>query len=170
MDDFDYETQAQEFRAAAELLGRFATPEGVRELVDVLTSENYERFHELVGDGRLPKTDPGEDCYNRCALVGAVLGRPKVVWTCRLRKDLSRAERVQYLLIWLRHFSLLAQVRPVLMDEPRFAVATDDVIPAGPFLDDLKAAGLVVCVPIIVRPHFPCGVLCGLERADNDGA
>lgn len=160
MDDFDYETQAQEFRAASELLGRFATPEGARELVDVLTSENHDRFHELVAGVSWPESDPRLICHKSCTLIGGSLGRLTTVTTCRLRTDLSRGERVQYLLIWLRHFSLLAHVEPAPEREPRVVAGGDDVIPEGPFLDELKAAGLVVCETTFVRNRFRCEIVC----------
>lgn len=161
MDDveFDYEAQADEFRSASELLAMFGTPEGARELIDVLTSDDHERFHELVNRVTWPETDPRLICRKSCELIGGHVGRAVVVTTCKLRTGLSRAERVEYLLIWLRHFGFIATPRPA--GEPRpFVVAAADVIPEGPFLDDLRAAGLVTCTENILRPHFHCEIVC----------
>jgi hypothetical protein len=64
---------------------------------------------------------------------------------CRLRTDLTRGEWLDYILVTLRHDpSRLEGQGPVLR-------ALDDVIPPGPYLEELKAHGLVTCA--LVRKY-----------------
>lgn len=158
--DFDYQAQADEFRAASELLALFATPEGSRELLDVLTSGDHDRFHRIANRVTWPETDPRLICHKACEIIGGRLGKLHKVVECRLRANLSPEERLAYMRIWLRHFGFVAVAVPAVDRPIRPLFNTGDVIPAGPFLDDLKAAGLVTCTEKYLPAVVHCEIVC----------
>jgi len=161
-------------REAGELANVFESwrkPEVAREVVESLINQDREAFRALLEPGIDPSDprDPDETriaiCY-KLLLLAEKLGRPKSVKTgtetCRLRTDLSPDERRRYLAIAFQFTDGQIWERgaaDVLIG------SEGPVVPPGPFLDALKAEGLVKCVPdeSIVSLDPRSGVFRGLE-------
>jgi len=126
-------------RALASLYDRLATDEGARTLVDALASGKAEDFAHVYEGLELP-------VHDRCAwvrdAVDVIVSEPKPSDECVLRDDLTPDERLLYLMIAMKHAQIFY---PVPSRVPAPFVLIPALIPPGPFLDELKANGLVEC-------------------------
>jgi hypothetical protein len=143
-DSPDFETTAIQFGAVADFVGSLREPRLVEELVDVLNKGDADRFADLtVRYGDFP---------NRCSLMCHIAvevistgSAPKLTEQCSLRTDLTPSETFTAFMIYRRHHGTGG---PAVVHEVGTLSATVlvvEVIPAGPYLDELKASGLVTC-------------------------
>ena len=147
------EAFAREAGAFADVLERWRRPEVARKVVASLLNGDRDAFNSLIEPGFDPGgVDPDGKrlalCY-KLLLLAQKLGQPKFgrgPEICRLKTDLSLAQRVRYL-------AIARQFRNVYVWEDGAArglsgeAVEGPIIPPGPFLDALKAEGLVVCAP-----------------------
>jgi hypothetical protein len=143
-----YDELARRFSAAQRLFERFSTPEGSRELLEVLVARDAAAFGRLIDGLDLPFA--GKCWWAQEMMWKTIdafdLEAPKVT-QCYLRDDLTPEERWMYVLIALRH----REAEPVVVTEQKTLEATPAgpvervAIPPGAFLDELKAVGLVYC-------------------------
>ncbi len=142
LDDL-YQDLADRFRALSQLFGQLGSPESAQALLDSLISEDAEAFNRLVDRVDYP-IHVGK-CFWVREIVERIVSTPSgTVEECWLRDDLTSQERGLYLEIAWRHNILVAwEERPKLTLEDGRIVRI--VIPPGPFLDELKANGLVTC-------------------------
>ena len=140
LDDL-YQDLADRFRALSQLFGQLGSPESAQELVSSLISEDAVAFNRLVDSVDYPMPPIGK-CFWLKEIIESTIGGPNgTVEECWLRDDLTSQERGLYLEIAWRHNILVVwEERPKLSLEDRRIV-----IPPGPFLDELKANGLVTC-------------------------
>jgi hypothetical protein len=139
LDDL-YQDLADRFRALSQLFGQLGSPESAQALLDTLISEDAVAFNRLVDRVDYPMR-VGK-CFWLKEIIESTIGGPAgTVEECWLRDDLTSQELGLYLAIAWRHNILVAvEERPKLTLEDRRIV-----IPPGPFLDELKANGLVTC-------------------------
>jgi hypothetical protein len=139
LDDL-YQDLAHRFRALSRLFGQLGSPESAQALLDSLISEDGVAFNRFVD--RVDYPMPIGKCFWLKEIIESTIGGPNgTVEECWLRDDLTSQERGLYLAIAWRHNILVAlEERPKLTLEDRRVV-----IPPGPFLDELKANGLVTC-------------------------
>jgi hypothetical protein len=143
---------AREVGVLADVFESWRRPEVAREVVESLLNRDREAFNALLEPGLDPTSGDPEVirislCY-KLLLIAEKLGRIKVIpgttETCRLRTDLSRDERLRYLVIASRYSDA-----EVWEDDAARGLSGIDsegpVIPQGPFLDELRAEGLVKC-------------------------
>ena len=132
-------------RALASLYDRLATYEGTQTLVKALASGKAEDFAQVYAGLELP-------VQNRCAwvrdAVDVIVAEPKRSDECVLREDLTQAERLLYLMIAMKHAQVFHPVPPRV---PSPFVPLPALIPPGPFLDELKANGLVKCKLVLAQ-------------------
>jgi hypothetical protein len=132
-------------RALAALYDRLATYEGAHTLVKALGSGKADDFAQVYAGLELP-------VHNRCAwvrdAVDVVVAEPNPSDECVLRDDLTQGERLLYLMIAMKYAQVLYPVPPRV---PSPLVLVPPPIPPGPFLDDLKAAGLVKCQLVLAQ-------------------
>jgi hypothetical protein len=142
LDDL-YQDLADRFRALSQLFGQLSSPESAQALLDSLISEDGVAFNRLVDRVDYPMR-VGK-CFWLKEIIESTVGGPNgTVEECWLRDDLTSQERALYLEIAWRHNILVAwEERPKLTLEDGRIVRI--VIPPGPFLDELKANGLVTC-------------------------
>jgi hypothetical protein len=132
-------------RALASLYDRLATYEGTQALVKALASGKADDFAEVYAGLELP-------VQNRCAwvrdAVDVIVSEPRRSDECVLREDLTPAERLLYLMIAMKYAQILHPVPPRV---PSPFVLVPALIPPGPFLDELKANGLVECKLVLAQ-------------------
>ncbi|MET0556713.1 MAG: hypothetical protein ABW221_26980 [Vicinamibacteria bacterium] len=126
-------------RALASLYDRLATEEGARTLVDAIASGKAEDFAHVYEGLELP-------VHDRCAWVRDAIEvlsfTPKPTEECHLKDSLTQQERVLYYMIAMRHGQLVRGLAPG--KSSLFQVLPAPIL-SGPFLDELKANGLVQC-------------------------
>jgi hypothetical protein len=126
-------------RALASLYDRLATEDGAQALVNALASGKPDDFARVYEGLELP-------VQNRCAWVrdalDVIVSEPKPSDECVLRDDLTPEERLLYLMIATKYAQVFYPVPPRV---PSSLVLIPALIPPGPFLDELKANGLVKC-------------------------
>ena len=127
---------AQRLGALADLFSRWREPEVARSVIEALISGDGEAFREL-GDIDLPNIPPLGICAWIVEVLEKVVPVPRTEEVCRLRDPLSPWERRLYLAI-VFEFMQTGQSIPI---------DASGVIQPGPFLEALKAANLVNCVP-----------------------
>jgi len=138
-----YQDLAHRFRALSQLFGQLGSPESAQALLDSLITEDGVAFNRLVDSVDYPM--PIGKCFWLKEIIESTIGGPNgTVEECWLRDDLTSRERALYLAIAWRHNILVAwEERPKLtLEDGRLERI---VIPPGPFLDELKANGLVTC-------------------------
>ncbi len=126
---------AQRLGALADLFSRWREPEVARAVLEALIAGDGKAFREL-GEVDLP-FPPLDICAWIVEVVEKVVPVPKTEDVCRLRELLSPWERRLYLAIV---FEFMQSGQPMPID-------ASGVIQPGPFLEALRAAGLVSCVP-----------------------
>ena len=162
---------AREAGALADVLESWRRPEVAREVVESLLNQDRDAFQALLEPGidPLDPVDPEATriaiCY-KLLLLAEKLGRPKKVAsteTCRLRTDLSPDERRRYLAIAFKFSD--GQIWEGGAVRGLAIGLEGPVIPPGPFLDALRAEGLVKCAPddTIVSLDPRSGVFRGLS-------
>ena len=142
LDDL-YQDLADRFRALSQLFGQLGSPESAQALVSSLISEDAVAFNRLVDRVDYPMR-VGK-CFWVKEIIEGIIGAPTgTVEECWLRDDLTSQELGLYLAIAWRHDILVAvEERPKLtLGDGRIERI---IIPPGPFLDELKANGLVTC-------------------------
>jgi hypothetical protein len=146
---------AREAGAFAEVFQSWRRPEVARSVVESLLNGDAETFKALLQPG-LDAFDPDPSdreaigialCYKLLLLVekiGQMKRIPSNTETCRLRTDLTADERRRYVAIAARFTD--AEVWEVGVGRGLTAVGEDGpVVPPGPFLDALRAEGLLNC-------------------------
>ena len=127
-------------RALASLYERLATEEGAQVLVDAIASGKPEDFARVYEGLELP-------VHDRCAWVRDAVEvlsfTPQPTEECHLRHPLTQQERVLYFIIARRYGQLQATV--ATGGGGSLFQVVPPAIPPGPFLDELKANGLVDC-------------------------
>lgn len=137
------ESAAMRFAAVSEFVGGLGEPGRVSELVEVLNRGDAGRFEEMTsGYGDFPSR-----CSLMCHVAIEVISTgspPEIVEQCFLRADLTWRESFKAFQIYRKHFGFPG--RPVTQDTNTSAgVVVLEIIPPGPYLDELKANGLVTC-------------------------
>jgi hypothetical protein len=168
---------AREVGAFADLFESWRKPDVARAVVESLLDNDRDRFSALLKPaidhpGPLDG-DPDKQmliCY-KVLLLLEKLGRFRITKTeeiCRLRTDLSPEERRRYLAIALQ----FRDTDPAFLFTPTpdagdIGLAEGPVIPAGPFLEALKAEGLVSCKTdnTISRIDTSFGIFSGVKDA-----
>ena len=142
LDDL-YQDLAGRFKAVSQFLGKLGSEKATRKLLDILISKDAAAFNRLFENMDIPDLPLDLKCIFYREVIELFLCDSYKVEVCRLRLDLTPNERVQYILIAMRH-------RP---GQPTFihtgigikVLGENPEIPPGPFLDELKANNLVTC-------------------------
>jgi hypothetical protein len=158
LDDL-YRDFADRFRALSQLFGQLGSPERAQELLDSLISEDAEAFTRLVDRVDYPM-QVGK-CFWVREIVERIVSTPSgFVEECWLRDDLTLQERMLFFQIAFRH----RQVTPVAGGMEVTLRDGRSIIPAGPFLDELKANGLVTCA---LRMTYDTSTTLGLSKPER---
>ncbi len=140
----DFETTARQFAAVGEFLGSLGEPGRVEELVDVLDRGDSDRFEKLTGQfGDFPSR-----CSVMCHVAVEVIStgsKPEIVEQCSLRTDLTFTESLTAYQIYRRHFGTGGPLVAHQVGTLSSTVLVVEIVPPGPYLDELKANGLVTC-------------------------
>lgn len=134
-----YQDLAYRFGALSRLFDQLSSPEAAQELLDSLTSGDAATFNRLIDSVDVPVL--GKCFWVRDIIERIVVTPTGFVEECWLRDNLTEAERRLYLEIAFRH----RQGTPVAQSMEVTISSGRSVIPPGPFLDELKANGLVAC-------------------------
>jgi hypothetical protein len=133
-----YQEVADRFGALSRLFGELSSPNAAKELLDSLTladaSKAFPRYADRLD---FPMRDK---CFWLRELIEHVVVTPAgFVEECRVRDNLTPSEATLYLRIAWRHRErTLVGSQGTLHD-------FSHGVPPGPFLDELKANGLVTC-------------------------
>ena len=143
-EEFDglVEEMAGRFQAFSQLFEKLSAVENVRTLFDSRIDSNPEAFSNLIDGFDIPKLDK---CFWVSDVIDRIVSTP-LGWVeeCWLKDNLTPKERLTYLRICIRFGMNKPQiVTPGTLVATVFGTHT--IIPAGPFLDELKANGLVEC-------------------------
>jgi hypothetical protein len=156
--DAYYEEVAARFGALHELSGRLSSPDAVRELVGIMVKGDAAGFNAFLDELKLPLTGKCWWAHDMIDTVMRTSGDTEEV--CTLREDLTPQERFLYIVIAARYGQLTGGKTGGF-----HVVGVPMPIPPGPFLDELKAAGLVKCtqrpkesdsLPIAGKPYYFC--------------
>jgi hypothetical protein len=148
---------ARNIGTVADLFTRWREPEVARAVLDSVLTRDGRGFRELLGlDPDPPVPDPLPDPANPpspeipefpgfCSVVFEVVEKlvpTEQAWVCRLRTDLSPGERILFIAI--------AKRCGYVVDTPPGSGFTviggpGPIVPEGPCLQALVAAGLVKC-------------------------
>jgi hypothetical protein len=161
LDDF-HEELAQRFGAISRLFADLGTPGGAKDLLDRMMSEDPRALDPILDGVDLPIPMLGKCMWVREVLERVIHGPMHFETVCWVKDNLTPAEQLTYLQIWLRYRPWPPQVATGTST----LVAGHVVIPPGPFLDELKANGLTECdtvatqdstlVPVLGRPERIC--------------
>lgn len=163
----DFEAAADRFRGIGEFLQEIGQPDALRQLVEALQEGDSDAFHRMIeGVPEFP-----EKCSTLHVIVRDVLDDKTAmveVERCALRLDLTPAERLLAGRIYRKHFATGGPTQVVVTSGTLQDVVLE-VIEPGPYLDELKANGLVYCwkedVSVFVfalgPPHEASANLCG---------
>ncbi len=137
-----FEEWAGRFQAFSRLFDRFSTAEGVRELFDSRISADPEAFDKILEGFDLPVLDK---CFWASDVIDRVVSTPLgISEECWLREDLTPKETLTYIRICIRFG--VNKPQPIPTGTLLATVYSGrTIIPPGPFLDELKANGLVAC-------------------------
>lgn len=127
--------------ALADLFARWRKPAVARTVIASLLADDGDTFRELLRDFDPPVLGK---CWWVREVVDRVVATVELRTVCRLRTDLTAGERALYLRLALQfreHAAVLAQPGGAL----DAIGAPGPEIPPGPFLDALRAEGLVTC-------------------------
>ena len=143
---------ARNIGAVADVLARWREPEVARAVLDAMLDRDGRAFRELVGlepvpPGPGPGGDPDEppppeipEFPSFCTIVfevAASLVANDQAWVCRLRTNLSPAET--------RRFIVIATRCGYAPDTLWEVGGKGPIVPEGPCLQAMLAAGLVTC-------------------------
>ena len=148
--------------ALADLLQRWRRPALARTVLASLLAGDGETFRELLRDFDPPVSGK---CWWLRDVVEKIVGAVEFRSVCRLRNDLTAGERRLYLQLALQ-FRRRGE-SPLLSrtgDGVQAGGACGAVIAAGPFLDALRAEGLVT---VVDEPVSGAGVQQVLARAQH---
>jgi hypothetical protein len=134
-----YDELAGRFGTLSQLFSRLSSSKASQELLDSLTSGDTAAFNQLIDSVDIPIL--GKCFWVREIIEHVVVTPTGLVEECWLRDNLTPAERGLYLQIAFRH----RQEKPVAKSMEVTIQTGHAVIPQGPFLDELKANGLVTC-------------------------
>jgi hypothetical protein len=142
--DFEslYEDLAGRFGALGRIFGQLETQGAARQLLEAIITGDPEALTRLIEPAEIPKWPQLGKCYWLKAIIERVVQTPVLVEVCVLRDDLNPTERVEYFNIAIRYGT------PILVREVELllqSLGKGPEIPPGPFLDELKARGLVMC-------------------------
>ena len=129
--------------ALVDLLQRWRRPALARTVVASLLADNSDTFRELLRDFDPPVLGK---CWWVREVVEKIIATTEYRVVCRLRTDLTAGERELYLMLALQ-FRQRGEP-PVVADHSAEATLLGLMgpeIPPGPFLDALRAEGLVTC-------------------------
>jgi hypothetical protein len=144
--DFDldslYQDLAARFRALSGLFSLLGTQEAVQQLIENLVSGDAEAFARLIEPVEIPNIPQLGKCFWLREIIERVTVTPTLVEVCVLRDNLTPAERILYIQI-ARRYGALIPLRDAELALWRLGEGPE--IPPGPFLDELKANGLVTC-------------------------
>lgn len=144
--DFDLDSLCQDFaarfRALSQLFGQLGSQEAVRELLENLVSGDAEAFARLIEPVEIPNIPQLGKCFWLREIIERVTMTPTLVEVCVLRGDLTPVERILYIQIARRYGALIPLGDAELA---LWRLGATPEIPPGPFLDELKANGLVTC-------------------------
>jgi len=130
--------------ALADLLQRWRRPALARTVLGSLLAGDGDTFRELLRDFDPPLPDK---CWWMRDVVERIAAAIELRTVCRLRMDLTAGERRIYLQLVLQHRQeRAAWLLSATGDALRASGAIGPVIASGPFLDALRAEGLVTCV------------------------
>jgi hypothetical protein len=160
--DGPYGDLADRFRALSHLFGALGSPRAAQDLIDGLLSDDPALFNQFADGLDLPMSGK---CFWVREILERVLQSPsRLTKFCWLRDDLTPAQRLAYIRIAWRYRST-----PVLATQSTLPAILKDgheVIPSGPFLDELEANGLTQCgeywthesviVPVLGPPERVC--------------
>lgn len=135
-----YKELAGRFGALSGLFGELSSPSAVKELLDSLTlADAAKPFPRLVDRFDFPMI--GKCFWLRELIEHVVKTFTGFVEECRVRDNLTPSEFGLYFSIAWRHRdrTLVGKQMAGAMHD------TSRVVPPGPFLDELKANGLVTC-------------------------
>ncbi len=126
---------AAQSAALGQVLDRLSRPDTARAVVDSALKGDARTFTAIFDGIDVPVP-------NKCVWISDTVEKLTSTFVgfeqqCRLRDDLTQAEWLQYVRITLRYYP----------GGPGFVVVGDGhvVIAPGPYLDELKAYGLVTC-------------------------
>jgi hypothetical protein len=139
---------AERFNALSQLFAEFGSPKGARQLVDTLVSGDAAAFNRLIDPLDIPTIPPLGKCFWVREIIDRVVVTTTLVEVCTLRENLSGAELALYLSIARRHGALIPLTAA---EEAITALGDGEGIPPGPFLDELKANGLVTCTTTVKK-------------------
>jgi hypothetical protein len=130
---------ATQSRALNQVLDRLGRPDIARAVVDSALRGDARTFEGLFEGVEL-------QVPNRCVWIADTVEKLTSTFVgleqeCRLRTDLTRGELFDYIQITLKHYPPPQYVAKDGTPLP----AIGDVIPPGPYLDELRAHGLVNC-------------------------
>jgi hypothetical protein len=133
-----YQELADRFGSLSRLFGELSSPDAAKELLDSLTlADASKAFPRYAGRLDFPML---EKCFWLRELIEHVAVTPVgFVEECRVRDNLTPSEVAVYFSIAWRHRDR------TLVGRQRTLHAANSVVPPGPFLDELKANGLVTC-------------------------
>ena len=147
------ESLATQFQAMQVLSIRLSKPEEVGKLVDILAARDAKAFNVWVDGLDLPVPDK---CWWVQDKLERTISSQKLEEVCRVRTILTWREAWLYFGIVQAHRQ--AGTLPT--------IGLDGRVPPGPFLDDLRANGLVDCayewvvttelLPILGKPYHFC--------------
>jgi hypothetical protein len=137
-----YEDLAGRFRALGQLFDQFGSRDGAHKLVDSLISEDGAAFNRLIEPVDIPSIPQLGICAWVREIIDRVVVTPTRVEVCVLREDLTPEERALYLSIAMRHGAVIPLTEA---QEAIMTLGQGPEIPPGPFLEELKANGLVHC-------------------------
>jgi hypothetical protein len=134
-----YDELAGRFGALSQLFAKLSSSKASQELLDSLTSGDSAAFNHLIDSVDIPIL--GKCFWVREIVEHVVVTPVGFVEECWLRDNLTPTERGLYLQIASRHRQekTVAKLMEVTIQTGHA------VIPPGPFLDELKANGLVTC-------------------------
>jgi hypothetical protein len=132
---------AERFGALSRLFDRLSSPAAAKELLDSLTLADAAKPFPQVVDIDIPMIGK---CYWLRELIEHVVTTPAgFVEECRVRDDLTPSESLLYFSIAWRYRDRTPVGRHMTLHD------TSRVVPPGPFLDELKANGLVTCTNVM---------------------
>ena len=163
----DFEQAADRFRVIGQFLQEMGKPDSLHRLVDVLQERDSDAFHRMIeGVPEFP-----EKCSTLHVIVRDVLDDKTAmveVERCALRLDLTPTERLLAGRIYRKHFATGVPTQVVVTSGTLQSVVLE-VIEPGPYLDELRANGLVYCwkedVSVFVFALGPPRGQRGLVRA-----
>ena len=129
--------------ALADLLQRWRKPNVARTVIKSLLADDGDTFRELLRDFEPPVLGK---CFWVREIVEKIVAATEYRTVCRLRTNLTPDERQLYLSLALRFRRQGAHAVFVeSRDEMHLTGLVGPVVPPGPFLETLRAQGLVVC-------------------------